>query len=439
LSKKTFVPAFSHRSMIYTIDKKSSHVWQLSVGIPAAMVNHVKNHVTDLYRHYSIMPGLSCNSLPLAYTQTYFAQEIEREAQQFLLNHFVEESVQIYLKDQKIAIVNWPRLQGIRGSMTEGYTFTLSLSLAPTVSMHNWQQCTFVAPKRKNYTDLDIQVEAFIETFPKKSFVEKTVHAEEGDWIRFSAQFRSPKADAAIHSKSFYWIRLTLPVLSAPAMHAFLNCGIGATFHIPANALSSVYATNVTQTEYLFDIQIQDIIKADAITLGTVQECLHANDHTSLHDKLIEIFSFRNDVSLRRSIIEELFYSLLNAFRFDIPPHAITRRKELLHFLMQQSPDNSVYLRSKHFDTHMTLLAEAKLKEEALIDSIAREEDIAATPEDITHYLSLASNERLKEFLYFLPLHDDPLSSEHPYGEYILEQTVRREKTLNHLIKRLAL
>ena len=151
------------------------------------------------------------------------------------------------------------------------------------------------------------------------------------------------------------------------------------------------------------------------------------------------LFSFRNDISLRKSIIEELFYSLLNAYRFEIAPHAITRRKEFLLFLMQQSPDNAVYTKQKQFATQITLLAETKLKEEALIDAIAQQEEISVTPSDISHYLSLASNERLKEFLYFSPLNEELLSSEQPCGEYILTQSVLREKTLNSIIEKLSL
>ncbi len=438
MSKKTFVPAFTPRSLKYSIDKKSSHLWYLTVEIPGAMTAHIKDHITRLYRQYTLMPGISCNSLPITYTQHYFAQEIEKESRQFLYEHFIEGSIQSFLQDNKITTVNWPRIKDVGGSAQNGYTITIALSLAPQLQLHNWQTQTFVAPKRKNYTDLDIQVESFIATLEAESSSTRTATVELGDWVRFSAQFRSPLVQTPVHSHTQYWLRITNPILTSPAMQQFLTAKVGSSFTIPASALS-IHQENPFSTDYYFDVTVEHIVKTQKLSVQQVQDCLHVSDHQMLHNKLIEIFSYRNDVSLRKAIIEELFYALFNAFRFEIAPHAITRRKELLLFLMHQTPDNSVYTKQKHFATHITLLAETKLKEEALIDAIAQLENITVTPEDITHYLSLASNERLKEFLYFSPLTEDAISSDQPCGEYILNQTVRREKTLNAIIQQIAI
>lgn len=384
------------------------------------------------------MPGISCSSLPITYTQHYFAQEIETETQQFLYEHFIEGNIQTFLQENKITTINWPRVKSVDGDAQSGYTVTVALSLAPHLQLHDWHAQTFTAPKRKNYTDLDIQVESFITTLNKEESAVQETAVEVGDWVRFSAQFRSPLVQTPVHSHAQYWLRITNPILTTPAMQQFLSAKVGSSFTLPASALSP-RQESTSATDYYFDIVVEHIVKTQSLSVKQVKECLRVTDHQTLHDKLIEIFSYRNDISLRKAIIEELFYSLFNAFRFEIAPHAITRRKELLLFLMHQTPDNSVYLKQKHFASHITLLAETKLKEEAIVDAIAQLENITVTPDDITHYLSLASNERLKEFLYFAPLTEDVISSDQPCGEYVLHQTVRREKTLNAIIQQIAL
>jgi FKBP-type peptidyl-prolyl cis-trans isomerase (trigger factor) len=436
LSKKTFVPAFTPRSLKYTVEKKSSHVWNLLIHIPVTLATHIKDHITALYRQYTVMPGMSCSTLPITYTQHYFAHEIEQDTQKFLYDHFIEDSIHFFLQENNITIVNWPRLQAIEGDATTGYTFTIGLSRAPHVSLTDWHAHTFIAPKRKNYTDLDIQVESFIATLqPTKAESQPIVEA--GDWVNFSAQLRSPHIQAPLHSISNYWLRISIPTLATPALHQFLGCSKNNTFSIPATALSA-NSNLQTQSDYSFDITIKHVVKTHKLSITQVQSSLETATHTELHNKLIEIFSFRSDVSLRKAIIEELFYSLFNAFRFEIPPHAITRRKELFLDIMHKNPENSVYTKQKHFSTHVTLLAEARLKEEALIDAIAQYENIHATPEDISHYLCLASHDRLKEFLYFTPLTEETLTTDRPCNEHILTQVVRREKTLNAIIQRLA-
>lgn len=384
------------------------------------------------------MPGVSCKQLPISYTQKYFAQEIKRDTQQFLLDHFVNEGVQNYTEKHQLAIINWPRLSNINGNTEEGYKYTFALSLAPSLDISDWQQNTFIAPKRKNYTDLDTQVSSFVQKLDAIEPATDATIVEPGDWVRFKAQLRTPHLTTPLHSAAIHWLQITSPHATTTCMQHFVGAHIGQTFQLPATALIDLQP-DAAPTDYEFDVTIDSVIKAAHLGTQTIQHSLHTKTPEELHDKLIEVFSYRNDVSLRKAIIEELFYILFSIYRFDIAPHAITRRKELLLTLMQNSPDSLVYTKQKHFLPHITLLAEAKLKEEALIDTIATYENIQATQDDITSYLSLYSNERIKEFLYFAPLTDDIMASDQPCSEYNLSQIVRREKTLNFVIKQLAI
>lgn len=234
------------------------------------------------------MPGISCSTLPISYTQHYFAQEIEKETQQFLFEHFIEGNVQNFLQENKIATVNWPRLKEITGSAQAGYIITMALSLAPHLALNGWHTHTFVAPRRKNYTDLDIQVESFIATLDPE-IINRNATVETGDWVRFSAQFRSPLVQTPVHSQTQYWLRITNPVLTTPEMTQFLNAKIGSQFTVPASALSSRQETTFS-TDYYFDITIEHIVKTQKLSVQQVQDCLHVCDHQTLHNKLIEIF-----------------------------------------------------------------------------------------------------------------------------------------------------
>ena len=255
LSKKTFVPAFTPRSLKYTIEKKSSHLWDVTIEVPAALTAHIKDHITRMYQQYTIMPGMSCKNLPVAYTKHYFANEIERETQRFLLDHFIQESVQVFLQENKISTVNWPRLKEIIPDTSNAtYIYTLALSLAPTITLENWHSYSFIAPKRKNYTDLDIQVDSFIASLDKELPTSNEVEC--GDWVRFSAQFRSPHIQTPIHSPLHYWLRITNPLLATVSIQKFISAKIGDSFVLPANALA-FFNNNTPNTDYYFDITVE--------------------------------------------------------------------------------------------------------------------------------------------------------------------------------------
>lgn len=366
------------------------------------------------------MPGISCKRLPITYTQKYFASEIERDSKKFILDHFVNEGIQNYLSEKKLSTVNWPRPIGCNGSAAKGFTFIFALSLAPDFDLTEWKTHTFIAPKRKNYTDLDTQVSSFVRYLENIPQSKQANTIEPGDWVRFKAQLKTPHTTAPLHTPSEYWLNITTPHTNTTCMEAFVGLSVGEKVTLPATALLDLQPDS-TQTEYSFDITIEYVMKTNHLPISTIQNSLEAQDEKALHDKLIEVFSYRNDISLRKSIIEELFYMLMTTFRFDIAPHAVTRRKELLLALMQRNPDNLVYTKQKKFLPHITLMAEAKLKEESLIDAIANYENITVSQDDITSYLALQTHDRLKEFLYFTPLNDDAITSDRPCSEYALE------------------
>ena len=409
----------------------------LTVEVDPTILAHVQDHITRTYSNYTILPGVSCRKLPLSYTRQYFANEITRDVKQFILNHFVSEGVLSYLEKAKIVAANWPRLSSITGTVEDGLTYLFSISRAPRLKIEDWSEQSFVCPQRKNYTDLDSQVENFIAAITVPEETEKRRELSHNDWVCFSSYLKTPTSNKEIPIHKDYWLHTSAPHIPAAITQAFMGKKEGDRFSAPISLLNNQPPSQVT-TGYSFTILIKKIVPHGQMTATDLADCFNVHGREELHDKLIEVFSFRNDISLRRSIIEELFYMLFSTYRFDIAPHAVTRRKESLLAALQGNPDLLVYTKQKEFIPHLTRLAENKLKEEAIIDTIATKEKISVTQDDIAHYLQMSCHDRLKDFVYFTPLDDDADITSDPISHHLLARSVRREKTLNLIIKRLA-
>ena len=154
----------------------------------------------------------------------------------------------------------------------------------------------------------------------------------------------------------------------------------------------------------------------------------------SIHKKLIEVFSYRNDMSQRKTIIEEIFHLFFSNHRFEVPKHLIIRKQEQILIELKKHPDYQVYKSQKDFQERLEMLAEKLLKEEILIDHIAYQENIKTVIKDVEHYLSLFNNDRLREFVYFKPSFTRIEESDFPIHESLIRHAVLREKTLNHII-----
>ena len=75
------------------------------------------------------------------------------------------------------------------------------------------------------------------------------------------------------------------------------------------------------------------------------------------------------------------------------------------------------------------------VEEEVIIDQIGAEENIKITTRDIEDYLHFASLKKIREFLYFKPINEYFDEPNTPLSLASIEPAVRREKTLNYMIK----
>jgi len=156
--------------------------------------------------------------------------------------------------------------------------------------------------------------------------------------------------------------------------------------------------------------------------------------YQDIHNKLMEVFSYRNDISQRKTIIEEIFHLLLSKHRFEIPKHLILRRVEDILLALMKQPDYQVYRSQKDFLFQVEQLAEKQLKEEIIIDQITFSENLKIDLRDMQQYLHLFNNKRLREFVYFKAFIEKPDDLDTPINAHLLGQTVLREKALNHII-----
>ena len=156
-----------------------------------------------------------------------------------------------------------------------------------------------------------------------------------------------------------------------------------------------------------------------------------------LHQKFIEIFSFRNDLSQRREIVDSAFRTLLKYYQIQLPYELVNEQEKLVLLALRRNPDYPVYKAQKDFYRKVTLLAEKQLKEEILIDHIAHQEEVALTEQDVRAYLNMLQRNRTKEFIHFSLPPTQLSGQEQPIPAGILNKSCIREKTLNYVVQRL--
>ena len=171
--------------------------------------------------------------------------------------------------------------------------------------------------------------------------------------------------------------------------------------------------------------------------VDAIKQFFKLKNKQSVHAKLIEVFSYRDDISQRKSIVEEVFHLLFSKHRFEVSKCLTIRRQEDILSSIKRCSDYRVYKSKGDFMQKVELLAEKILKEEIIIDQIAYQEGTRVTIGDVKHYLAMLGNYRSKELIYFRPMVYSIENSESPFQDCVVRQAVMREKTLNNIINSL--
>ncbi len=428
--------AFTHPTDAITLTLKpvSSHIICGVVTVEGNFARKILAQTIKVYKEHIQPIGLDV--VPEAYIEHNFKKEITNDLKGFVFEYLVLDFLTNVIIEHDLPFAGYPRL--IKVVIDDDYRmqYFFDLSIASKIEMREWKHFLFRAPKRKNYKDLDKQVETFLKRAQEKTRKQATDTVQENDWVLFDAhildQGKKPLFDHCGHQ---LWVRIKTDIITHPLYPLFLNKKIGDSFETN-NLFLHEFADPSIGDHHHFLITIKAITKGDFFVLDLFKTAFKLTNKTEVHEKLIEVFSYRNELSQRRTIIEEMFHLLFSKHRFEVPKHLILRKQEELLFSIKRRPDYNAYRSSKHFMQNVGLLAEKLLKEEILVDQIANLEKIAIDTRDLQQYLNLLSDSRLKEFIYFRSFLDSDAPTV-PIHHCLLKQICRREKTLNYILHQL--
>lgn len=425
--------SFSPNTDMLCIDLEpiSSHLVSCTISVDPKISSPIRDQTLEVYREHVLANGLE--ETPTAYVEHHYKEKIEADVKKLVLRYLVMSYLRNICIAQSLPVAGHPRLKKITIDDKNKINYTFDLSFADRLAIREWKHFLFRAPKRKNYKDLDKQVETFLKRAQENTRKNATKSIQENDWVYITAQLVDKMGKPVTPGqKQGFWVKIKTTTISHPLYALLKNRSEGDTFITNKLFLDGFYETSIGDQQY-FRVTIDAIAKGDYFLLDLFKSTFRLANKADVHEKLIEIFSYRNDMSQRRAIIEEMFHLLFSKHRFEVPKHLVLRKQEEILESMKRRPDFHAYRCSKDFLLQVEMLAEKLLKEEIIIDQIANTENIEVDIKDQQQYLNLLSDHRLKEFIYFRGAFDiDETAS--PIHQSLLEEVCRREKTLNYIL-----
>jgi FKBP-type peptidyl-prolyl cis-trans isomerase (trigger factor) len=407
---------------------------QATVIIPRHLVDTLYTQVAFLQKDHIQTHGFLKGQIPIAYIIQNYKSNLTDHVKEFLFKYCVIDFLLDQINQQKILVAGDPRLMNIFIEPgTEGQ-FVFELSVFSGMPAQEWKYLPFKSPKRKNYKDLDRQVESFIEE--EKEFLKASNInvATPGDWICFDIQLLDQDNKPLLgYHKTNAWLNLGNEEADNSFNDLFLNRSVGDSF-VTTNKSMQDYFSNLIDTSYTFLVTIYDLLKGSHFCLDQFKHYFRLKTNKELYQRLIEVFSYRNDLSLRRSIAEEALKILLSKHRFTVPNYLVLRQQKIVMDKIKHNPDYHVYRVQRDFQDRVRQLAEKQIRETVFLDQFIYNENINANNVDIKGYLNLTNRQRMKDFLYFDTPSTKLSGQEIPLSHQELKRFCLREKALNHII-----
>ncbi|HSW73686.1 MAG TPA: trigger factor [Candidatus Limnocylindria bacterium] len=416
------------------IKQTSATVCSALVIVPAPLVDIIYKQVLLAQQATVQAHGFRKGTVPLDYIAQNFKTSLLEHLKEFLFNYFVLGFLHDEMRAKKFLVAGEPRLASMKVEPQQDGHFTFDVNIFPTIPLQEWKYLPFKAPKRKKYKDLDRQVDSFVKDELSSLSTHASAGAQIGDWLNFDIQLVDQQHQPLIlnHHENL-WLKLGDEEADKPLRDLFVDKHIGVTFYTNCREMQAYFSRQI-DTNYTFAITINDILHNSFFCIDQFKRFFKLKTNKDVYQKLIEVFSYRNDLSQRRSMAEESLKLLISKHRFDVPNYLILRQQKKVLDAVQHNPDYHVYRMQKDFTKRVQQLAEKQTREMLLLDQLAYDENIDASNQDVKHYLNLIKRPRTKEFIYFDPPITKLRGQEVLFTSQELKQACLREKTLNHMI-----
>ena len=427
-------PDIPKQTLELDVHQENPAFYSATVTIPAALVDRVYHQICLSQQNRIQALGFQDGHVPLSYIQENFRSNLNEHLKEFLFKYLVINFSYQQIHDRKLLVAGEPRLVSIQVEPGSNAQFVFEFSASPKLEINDWKYLPFKAPKRKNYKDLDRQVESFMKEEKEQQKEGKHNAIKVGDWVCFDvALINQESQQPLLDHKERFWLKIGDEEADTVLGKLFLDKKVGDSFLTDNQGLQE-YFYNQMNSLYTFHVDIADTLCNCHFCIDCFKRHFRLKTNKEVFKKLIEVFSYRNDLSQRRSTVEESLKLLLSKHRFEVPNHLVLRQQQIVLDAIKSNSDYHVYRTQKDFKKQMQQLAEKQIKEYIFLDQLACHENIQATDQDIKSYLNLTNRPRTKEFIYFDPPVTKIQGQELPMPTELLRQYCLREKTLNHII-----
>lgn len=405
---------------------------KISIVIPKDIVKKFYDFLIKEKQKEIIVIGFEKGNVPIKYLKEHFKNIFEKTISETFFSIYVYKEIIKNIRNKGLFVNLLNIKPHIEIDLTENllsYSYELPFYEIIKESVSYIKKIKI--PIRKKYKDLDKQAETMIQIEEKNS---KKIEAQKinyYDWIKINVSiFDTNENKEVIPDYNVnLWIRISPENIDREIQSLFIGKSKNDSFISNVKCIQQFICPH-SFTKYNFLIKIEDHVSNIFFSFDNFKNFFECKDNNDLKDKIIEIFSSRNDISIYRGTCQLLFKSLFDIYKFKISETIIKNFEENILKNIVHNPDYLIYQSDKSFYKNINILACQNTREIILIDYLSFIDKINIKNEDIAWYMNTLQRNRLKDFLYFDNSFLRYQQKETPILHEVIEHIVYREKTL---------
>jgi hypothetical protein len=404
------------------------------IDIPAVLLEKLMSFLIIKKKKDLIMYGFENGNIPCEYIKIHYHNSLQSHLEHVFYNFYAHDVLVCQLRSKGSYI---PKLFEIECSVDLkndkiSFIYNYIDNLLQYDVLPDFKKLKF--PERKKYRDLDRQAKLIIETEQKNKKNIIPVYIEEGDWVGIRIYLSDGKhiIDSKLTLKM--WLNITNESIDKEIRDVFLSKKLHDNFFSDAFFLNECLSTNFIN--HTFYIEIEDHVSKNYFCFDGFKDAFNY-DNKEIFEKIIDIFSLRNDVSLKKEKAQMTVRYFLEKIKIQIEPKIIKEHEVIIQSKIVKNPDYLLYQSDLNFALNIKRLACRQGMEKILIDYFIYIYQISSNKNLLYWYLNILQRHRLKDFLYFDISHVyDNSSKSMLINNSIIEQMALREKTIEFLIKK---
>jgi hypothetical protein len=405
----------------------------IKITIPTKIFEEYLKFILEQKQKNSIVTGFHKGTAPLTYIKGIFKDGIKNNLSKIFFKTYARKAIiNKYNKIGAALLFNINTMIDIDLNKKKMIFLHKITQLKLYEKIKNQSSKKLKLVKRKLYKDLDKQAVQMVNYESTQKLIHKSTKIEYGDWIKVSIDvLNSEEKIISKKTKMSLWIEIRKEEIFHNIYIFFKDKKKNDVFISDSQLIQNFISSN-NFAKYNFKITVLEHVSCRYFDFSLFAKYFNCKNKTEIYEKLIEAFSFKNDVSMYKLIGQSIFKKLFQIYKPIITEKNIREYIVELEETIKGNPDYLLYQSDKYFNENVNKFATEQLSEIAVIDYLTAKENIKVNPKEIILYLNMLQRNRLKEFLYFDRHYIKSLKNCIIPCE-IIEKMSLREKTLKHI------